>query len=384
MHNVKTLLRSDYKNKDAESAVILQVYIKSRRVALPTGIQVPEDYWDPDKGRVKSKHERAKDFNLIIEQSRALVNDIQVKYRLNSQSLTPDLLRREFKNPSRFTSFIEFMRNEIADRKGIISASTIVMHYSILSCLEKFRKEVLFSEIDARFLESFEKSLKLKEKNRVDTISKKMRVIRYYLNRAKRFNIIKFNPFDQYKIKKGKGRVIYLEEDEVKKMDRLYHRDLCPKNMKKVLRYFLFSCVTGLRLADVKALRYEDIINDVITVIPKKKLNTDHETVTIPLNRSAKKILQEDSRIRGRIFDTYTDQVSNRVLKDVAKLLKIPKHISFNTSRHTFATLFYEKTNDLATLQKLMGHSSIVQTMVYAHVSEMKKREQIKVFDNLL
>jgi len=225
----------------------------------------------------------------------------------------------------------------------------------------------------------------VKEKNRVDTISKKMRCLRNYLNRARRANIILTNPFDQFKIKKGKGRIIYLEEKEVKQMIGLYNREYCPRQMKKILKYFLFSCVTGLRLSDVKRIRREDIINDTIYIIPVKKINTDHEMVSIPLCSMAKNILDDVARFRvsGRIFDCYTDQVTNRYLKDVAKLLKIRKTITYHVSRHTFATLFLEKTNDLATLQKLMGHQSIAQTMVYAHVSETKKREQIKVFDQI-
>jgi integrase/recombinase XerD len=313
------------------------------------------------------------------------VNDIQVKYRLSGQELTPDLLRSEFKNPSKYLNFIEWARAEIRDRKGMISASTIVMQYSIMKCLEKFQKVILFSEIDLRFLERFEKFLKLTEKNRVDTISKKMRCLRLYLNRAKRNNIIRNNPFDQFKIKKGKGRIIYLEEAELKRMIDLYGRELAPRNMKKVLRYFLFSCVTGLRLGDVKRLRHENIINDTIIIVPQKKINTDHETVTIPLCQAARRIILESGihRVKGRIFDCYSDPVTNRYLKDIATLLKIQKLITFHTSRHTFATLFLEKTNDLASLSKLMGHASIMQTMVYAHVSETKKREQIRVFDQI-
>lgn len=385
MHNVKTLLRADYKTLTGESAVILQVYIKGKRVALPTGVSVTEEDWDDVAKVVKKRHEKARDYNLIIEKSRATVNDIMVKYRLNNMTLTPHLMRVEYKNPTRDSKFVDWMRLEIKERKGVISTSTMVMHYSIASCLEKYNSNLQFSEMDVHFLDQFEKWLKVKEKNSVDTISKKMRCLRNYLNRAKRSNIIRDNPFDQFKIKKGKGRIIYLEDKEVKQMIGLYHREYCPRQMKKILKYFLFSCVTGLRLSDVKRIRQEDIINDTIYIIPKKKLNTDHEMVSIPLCSMAKDILDDVARyrVKGRIFDCYTDQVTNRYLKDVAKLLKIRKTITYHVSRHTFATLFLEKTDDLATLQKLMGHHSIAQTMVYAHVSETKKREQIKVFDQI-
>jgi len=386
MHNIITQLRSDYKKKDDTRHIILQLYIKGKRIVLPTEVHVHEDYWDDTNKLVRSRHSKAADYNLIIEQARAQVNDILIKYRLSAQELTPHLLRAEFNNPSRYLDFTEWMRKEIKDRKGILSSSTMAMHYSILNCLEKFQKKITFSEIDINFLERFEKFLKLKEKNKVNTINKKMRVIRLYLNRARRSKIIKEDPFEGFKIKKGKGRIIYLEEHELMKIVDLYYREMAPINLKKTLRYFLFACLTGLRISDVKRLSYEHIINDLIIIIPKKKMNTDHETVTIPLCKSAKKILLEDGplRIHGKVFETYCDQVTNRYLKDVVKLLKISKNITFHSARHTFATLFLEKTHDLATLQKLLGHASIIQTMIYAHVSEVKKRDQIKVFDNIL
>lgn len=385
MHSVKTLLRTDYVNQDGESAVILQVYIKGKRIALPTGVNVREDDWDDLQKSVRKRHDKAADYNLIIEKARALVNDIQVKYRLSGADLTPGLLRNEFRNPSRFLDFTEWMRQEIGQRKGMISPSTLVMHYSILACLVKFQPKIMFAEVDPAFLERFEKWLKLKEKNRVDTISKKMRCLRNYLNRARRAGIIRSNPFDDFKIRKGKGRITYLEEPELRRMIDLAGREMAPGNMKKVLRYFLFSCVTGLRLSDVKRLRMDMIVNDVIRMVPQKKKNSDHETVSIPLCEAAKRMIiaSAGDRISGRIFECYSDPVTNRYLKDIATLLKINKHITFHVSRHTFATLFLEKTNDLASLQKLMGHASINQTMVYAHVSETKKREQIKCFDQI-
>lgn len=386
MHNVITLLRNDYEKRDGTRSVVLQLYIHRKRVVLPTSIEVSEDYWDDEKKLVTSKHPKAKDYNMIIERCRSQVNEILIKYRLAEKEITPARLRIEFQNQSNSILFNEWMRKEILTRKGLISSSTGILHNSVLNSLESFQGEVLFSEMDNTFLERFENHLKNSDSNKINTISKKMRTIRSYINRARGQKIIRDNPFDGYKIKKGKGRIIYLEEFELNKLIDLYSRDLVPKNMKKVLKYFLFACFTGLRISDVKRLHFEQIVNDIIILIPTKKINTDHETVTIPLCKSAKKLVYEDNphRIYGKVFDTYTDQVTNRYLKDIVKLKNIKKHITFHSARHTFATLFLEKTNDLASLQKLLGHSSINQTMIYAHVSEAKKREQIKVFDDLL
>lgn len=385
MINIISLLRDEYTRQDGTSSVILQLYIKRQRVVLPTGLHIDPVYWDPERRLVKPNHEKASDYNLIIEKCRSQVNDILIRYRLAGKEITPRLLKVEFSNPTQFIFFTDWTKHDILGRKGIIASSTIEMHLSVINDLEKFQKKITFAEIDFAFLERFEKYLRNK-KNAIDTISKKMRIIKLYLNRAKRAGVIKKTPFEDYKIKRGKGRIIYLEDPELKKMVELYNRELCPHNMKKVLKYFLFACLTGLRISDVKKLSFTNIINDIIVLIPQKKMNTDHETVTIPLCRSAKMLLFDGNelKVRGRIFDTYTDPATNRYLKDIAKLLEIKKRITFHVARHTFATLFLEKTNDLATLQKLMGHFSINQTMVYAHVSEVKKRQQIKVFDDIL
>jgi len=73
------------------------------------------------------------------------------------------------------------------------------------------------------------------------------------------------------------------------------------------------------------------------------------------------------------------------MLKKIADYANINKEISFHSARHTFATFFLEKTDDLATLQRLMGHSSISQTMVYVHLTEKKKVEQMqRCWDGLI
>ena len=125
------------------------------------------------------------------------------------------------------------------------------------------------------------------------------------------------------------------------------------------------------------------IVNDTIHLVPKKIKNVNNAVTTIPLCKAAKRLIKDAGKykVSGRIFETYSDQKTNEYIKDVARYLGINKDLHFHVARHTFATLFLEKTGDLASLQKLLGHASIIQTMVYVHVSETKKREQIKVFD---
>lgn len=383
MINVSTIIRDDYIRKDGTCSVYLQLYMSRRRVVVDTGVSVPLKDWDKAKRQVKRSHPMASDYNLIIGKAHSLANEILVKFRLEGRPITPSVFRKEFRNPSTLTDFNSWMHREINERKGLIGPGTIDIHITVLNNLKSFRKQVYFSDIDEIFIQDFEKYLKITLKNSLNTVSKKLRALRSYLNRAKRRGLIRSNPFEGYAIRKGKGRITYLTEEELRRLLEMFERELIGERYKRVLVYFLFACFTGLRISDVRKLTHSMIINDLIILVPKKKENTDMQTITIPLSKPARGLIKKYNphRVAGKVFDTFTEQYTNRLLKEIMQLAKIRKKVTFHVARHTFATLFLEKTNDVATLQKLLGHSSITQTMVYAHVSEKKKQKQIKVFD---
>ena len=103
--------------------------------------------------------------------------------------------------------------------------------------------------------------------------------------------------------------------------------------------------------------------------------------VRVPLGTAAVKLIADEGTIEGLIFRPLSEQRMNKNLKEIAKMAGINKPLTNHSGRHTFATLFIEKTSDVATLQKLLGHSRIEETMVYVHISESKIKAQMKIFD---
>ena len=72
---------------------------------------------------------------------------------------------------------------------------------------------------------------------------------------------------------------------------------------------------------------------------------------------------------------------SFKVLQPIEKRVGA-KLVSAKTGRHTFATIYLRKTKDLSSLQKLLGHSNIRETMIYAHVMDESKREGMQCFNS--
>jgi integrase len=129
----------------------------------------------------------------------------------------------------------------------------------------------------------------------------------------------------------------------------------------------------------------EDIISNMLVLVPRKTKNTSNRTIRIPLKHTALELIKDESpyRIKGLIFSTYSEQRMRTYLKDVVGHAKIKKDVNFHSGRHTFATIFLKKTNNLAALQKLLGHQNINQTMVYAHILSDDIDREMDVFDEV-
>jgi integrase len=377
---IKVYQRDSYVKEDGTSAIYCTFYAGRRKIRIPTGVSVAPIDFDAEKGRVLNTVKKHRDYNLIIADTLSQIHNIFVRFKLEQRPLTQEAFMREFSNPTSYVDFWDFMEKELHSRKGMIALNTGFAHQSILNKLKPHYLGLQFMDLNVDCIMEMQKTLKRELKNNNNTIHKTLTTIKSYINIAKRKRLIKDNPFDFIKIKRQKGHILFLNEAELRILIDHYKRKRLDANLHEVLRYYLFSCGTGLRISDVKQFCMEQIAGDMIIMNPHKTLNTSHEKVTIPLTKFTKQLIKDAAphRVKGIVFKTYADPVTNRMLKTIASDCGINKPLSFHSARHTFATLFLEKTDDLATLQKLLGHSDIKQTMIYVHLSEVKKVDQME------
>ena len=154
----------------------------------------------------------------------------------------------------------------------------------------------------------------------------------------------------------------------VEDIDRLYNTEC---EFPEVKRAFLFACFSGLRLGDVLALRYTDIQSGEIRIIQNKTKGL----VTIPVTNMIRKILEdvEVLNANGRVFDLPSKTTTNAALKRWVVAAGITKRVSFHTSRHTFATLLVYYSKDIFTASRLLGHSDVKITQIYAKLIDDAK-----------
>ena len=205
------------------------------------------------------------------------------------------------------------------------------------------------------------------------------------MNKAVVEGLIPSNPFkaleakEKPKIKNARREFLTVEELKV-----LINT---PCRCDIVKKAFLFSCFTGLRYSDMKSLLW----SEVHSAADGKTLYIEHtqvktkKTVTIPLSEEALRWMPQQVDGIDLVFHelkvcTNTVEV---VLKEWMKDCKIDKHITYHCSRHTAATTLLTLGANLYVVSKLMGHSSIQMTEVYAKIVDQKKVETMNLVNDL-
>lgn len=206
--------------------------------------------------------------------------------------------------------------------------------------------------------------------------------LRNALNMAVREDVIADNPImklsAQDKVKAPESQREYLTVEEVQQLEAT---DSPYPHIKQA---FLFACYTGLRCSDVRSITWGKIVKDgekyrLHTVMFKTK-----RPFYIPLSKKAMQWMPErgDKTDDELIFENIPVQVNTKLyLQPWLDKAGITKPITFHCSRHTFGTMMLTLGADIYTTSKLMGHTKVEVTQMYAKIINKKKDDAVSLID---
>lgn len=384
MAKVTIKRRNESERADGRAALYAVLNIERSKVRLPLDLAVTSAEWDPITERIRGRGQEVKDRNLIISNTKAKITDILVRARLTGEHLTKESFIALYRRPGETMNFIEYARRHLDELRNALQPQTMRHHNAALKKLESYNAQLQISDITPEWLQTYAAYLRKHHDNNPGTIRKNMCVIRMHYYAAMRAGKVKNNPFGVYKLPAANPAIIYLTEEELNSLTDLYHSQNLPDNEQDVLRFFLFLTFTAMHISDAKALQIEQIKGGEILY---RRIKT-HVRVNMPLSKPAATLVDfyRGGRNRGNLFRNLpSDQAFNRLMKKICKRVKIDKAISAKAARHTFATLYYKKNSgDLGTLSKLLGHTSVNTTMIYAHIMKDNRIAGVSVFDEML
>lgn len=371
-------------NLQGKVKIYLRFYRNGNKVKdHPTGVRCLKESFDPKAETIKESTKNDSETqmnNLKLNHFKSKLHRLEAKSfiagRLNNLEDYLNILD----GYSSTDDFVYFstQNNNYEYNKDIIKYPTWKRHRSSLNRLIDFwgSNIIPINEITVSKIEEFDAYWK-KRKRKRNTIAGYHKDIKKQLNEAVLKQLLAASPYDKFKFSYVDGDREALEQEEVIKLLKLYHKRILTASVQKVLKRFLFSCLTGLRISDTHVVKRSMIVNDVLVYTPTKGYEYN-KTIKLPLPQTALMLIEDREDL---LFDRMSDKHINELLKIIAGIAEIQKNLTYHCARDTFGTIFVELGGDIKTLKELMGHSSIKTTEIYLKMSDKRKYKLMNNFD---
>lgn len=384
---------------NGQCPVVARITVNGTRNELFLKSSISPSDWNPAKGLAKGNTDAKKRLNSYLEQVRAKLTESYRELSLANELLTADTLKNHYLNGGIEQEQIEESQmikqqqtilwlvkehNEVM--KTILSPGSLKNYFTTERYVKKFLLEKLkihdlpLTEITLSFLTQFETFIRTTPLKSTDPCNnngtmKHIERMKKMVNWAYINEWIPRNPFIAYKLRFRSVQREMLNEQELGRIEESIFEN---KMLSTVRDLFVFSCYTGLSYIDLMRLQPKNIVAGVdgFKWIKTARVKTD-VPVDVPLLEPALVILKKYDKPKQRnysnVFPQISNQEINRSLKLIAELCKIGKPMSFHLARHTFATTVTLSNGvPIESISKMLGHTKLTTTMVYAKVVKQK------------
>lgn len=391
------LFWADQKNtKNNLVLIYARINVDQKRVNISLKRKISIDKWDPKKKRAKGNSSEARQINQYLDQVYTQLfqcyQDLKFKNQLITAALIKSIFLGESENDKSLKELFEYHSNKI---NGTFAAGTIRNYGITEKYIFKFLKknyqttDIYLKQLDYKFICDFENFLhcfwpkghpKALGQN---TVMKHIQRLRKMITLAYHLEWIEKDPFIRWKPVFEKTNRQFLSSAELSNLETY---EFISDRLDRVRDLFVFSCYTGISYIDIMNLTKSNInigIDGNYWIITKRQ-KTDI-TVKVPILKKAKRIISKYenhpmTEVTGTLLPTITNEKLNSYLKEVANFCGIKKNLTFHMARHTFATTV-TLTNGvpIETVSKLLGHTKISTTQIYAKVIDRKVSDDMNV-----
>lgn len=238
--------------------------------------------------------------------------------------------------------------------------------------LHKYKKEDLqIREVDFQFITDYEVYLKSVCDCGHNSTVKHLRYLKQRITNALKNRYITHDPFDDLTLLYKPVHKQFLIEPEIKK---LLSKRFSSERLEEVRDIFAFQCFTGIAYIDVANLTtnniYEDGFGQKWLRLSRQKSDIE---ANIPLLEIPLSIIHKYRKLGSdKLLPMHNNQKMNEYLKEIATLCGINKKPTTHCGRHTFRTIMLTKGVSIESVSKMLGHTNIPTTQIYAKILNEK------------
>ncbi|NOR75810.1 MAG: tyrosine-type recombinase/integrase [Draconibacterium sp.] len=377
-------VRRNYVNKKGETGIMIRITLDGEISQFSSKLTVNPDNWNTKNGKVIGKSKEARHLNTTLENIRASIIRHYREIEWQDTYVTAEKIRNAFLGVTvKAQMLLVVFKNhndDLSKRIGKDITEAGVEKYQrtrqrlvdFMICQYKI-KDIALKEINYNFVSYFETYLRTVHNCGVNTTAKYLQQLKHIITLAKNNGWIHADPFINFRIRFEKADRGYLLQEELEKM---MQKKFSIKRLEQVRDIFVFSCFTGLAYVDVRNLKAEDITTsfDGKLWIIKKRQKTNVQSNILLLDIPKIILKKYEHSLSGhKLLPVITNQRMNSYLKEIADVCGIEKNLTFHLARHTFATtVTLAKGVPMETVSKMLGHTSIRTTQIYARITDSK------------
>jgi site-specific recombinase XerD len=376
------LRRSNPGATSKEAVIYLRITVNGERSEISTDIKIDPATWNLTTERINDRNGRSEAAKVVNPYLNNLISKVD-KYLLNDERVTAHQIMCDLKGVSTSTKTLfeayEYHISSIEKLSGVTyTAATVKKYKYSFNSLKRYTKDVKLTDLGYNFIAGYHDHMRVTEGLVHNSAAKNIKNLYKVINVAIRNKWLADNPFKDYNCTFINPIRHYLTENEI---DKLVTKKLTIDRLAKVRDMFVFQIYTGLSFIDMFELTDKNIEIGVDgkewVVISRKKTGN---RLSIPLLPRAKAIID---RYRGtlsnRLLPVCSNQRFNGYLKEIADICNIEKNITSHIGRHTFATtITLSKGIPIETVSKMLGHSSLITTQIYAKVTDRKVAQDMQ------
>ena len=386
---VSYYVRSNYENKQGKSPLMIRIFLNGEMMNIGTsGIYIDKKLWSNSTSRMKGRSIDALNVNAQLDLLSSTLLGIFKKYE-DDEELSLEKIKSAYlgKNSSLdtvmdiFDKYLEDLKSLIGTSKTQATFNKYAVarkHFSSFLKYKYGRNDIMPKELTYIVIHDFDVYLKTVLQLKANSAIKTLKFFKTVIIFAQKSGKMTHDPFMNFRFQAEKVDRGFLTDEEIQCMMK---KTFDIPRLEQVRDIFIFSCFSGLAYIDMVNLTEDNIV----VLDGKKWIIVNRHKTNVPSN-----ILLLDIPLMiidkykgkdndGRLLPIISNQKMNAYLKEIADVCGIKKRLTCHLARHTFATMTLSKGVPIETVSKMLGHTNIKTTQIYARITNKKIESDMMV-----
>jgi len=380
-------LRKPKNYSSGEMPIYLRITVDGQRTEFAVSRKCSPKNWDAVSGRATGAKTDVKTLNAYLDNIQFKIQELQRRMAESEETITAETLKNRFIGKAeKARTLLVVFEDHNAKMKSLVGQEfekstlqryeTCMMHVRDFMQLEYNVSDIPVTKVNFAFLNDFEYYLRSIRKCGNNS------AIKYIKNLGKIVRICLGNGWltvDPYLNYKPKQKAVHREVLTKEELSRLSKKKFSVERLNTVRDMFVFCCYTGLAYIDVHKLKRSEIVKgvdgDLWIYTSRQKTDTLSRIPILPVALSIIRAYEDhpQCKVKDTLLPVMSNQKMNAYLKEIADLCGIGKPLTFHIARHTFATTVTLNNGvPIESVAKMMGHTSIKTTQIYAKVMDHK------------